>query len=200
MCVRVYARACCSKHFAHTKNTFSVYFPSVARDVWKSGFVKFVRVSRSIPSRGRPHACWHYFFPSRRRPVTCLLWRCLQRSHGNGSCDQSVVRRAPGNSGRSRCVSNRIVFPVTPPSFASWTVILSVFLRTLTVRRSAERTIRRNAKRGDGSRLSEEVTRANVTHGVGAVLYIYVFLAFKKHGALCGLEFPGLTSRRGSRR
>lgn len=65
---------------------------------------------RSIPTQGRLHACWHHFSLSLRRPATCLLWRCLQRSHGNGSCDQSVVRRAPGNSRRSsRCVSNRIV-------------------------------------------------------------------------------------------
>lgn len=38
------------------------------------------------------------------RLATCLLWWCLQRSHGNGSCDQSASRRAPGNSRRLCCV------------------------------------------------------------------------------------------------
>lgn len=50
---------------------------------------------------------------SNDRPATCLLWWCLQRSHGNGSCDQSASRRAPGNSRWLCCVcENRIVFRV----------------------------------------------------------------------------------------
>lgn len=58
-----------------------------------------IHFSRSIPSLARllaplPSAPSH-------QPATCLLWRCLQRSHGNGSCDQSTKRRAPGNSGCS---------------------------------------------------------------------------------------------------
>lgn len=145
-CACVYTHA--ARNISHTKNTFSVYiiyiFFSVARDVWKSG----VRVSRAIiPSRGRPHACWHHFSPSRWRPATCLLWRCLQRSHGNGSCDQSVVRRAPGNTRRGVYRVGLCLLSYRRRSLRGL-VILSVFLRTLTVRRSTERTIWRDAKRG----------------------------------------------------
>lgn len=67
-----------------------------------------IHFSRSIPSLARllaplPSAPSH-------QPATCLLWRCLQRSHGNSSCDQSTKRRAPGNSGCSWCTRLELRF------------------------------------------------------------------------------------------
>lgn len=62
--------------------------------MWLDGFNCLKAAARRTPVRPVGSTC-----PS---PCRCpaLLWRCLQRSHGNGSCDQSVVRRAPGNSWR----------------------------------------------------------------------------------------------------
>lgn len=85
--------------------------------LWKGERAIYAVISLSIPTGRRLHACWHPLsLPPLPAPATCPLWRCLQRSHGNGSCDQSAGRRAPGNSGRSWCCQNQIVFRVTSRS------------------------------------------------------------------------------------
>jgi len=67
--------------------------------IWKKLHIHAF-LSSLIPStRGSP-CLLAPLFPLLLLTGDRLLWRCLQRSHGNDSCDQSADRRAPGNSRR----------------------------------------------------------------------------------------------------